>query len=613
MCGIAGAVSLRWFAKTEQIVRNIVASQHRRGPDHQAIECIRDVQIQVVMGHNRLSIIDLTTQANQPMWDGDHRYCLVYNGEVYNYIELRAELSALGHRFFTRSDSEVILEAFKEWGLAALDRFNGMFAFALYDTATEIMWLVRDRFGVKPLFYCFNENTLYFASTGKVIAETEGLEPELDYAARGLVYHIYDDDTDLSPYRGLNALRPGHYLQVRSGGAGKLTLELCSYYDLESRVRRLRETIVDQSPLELTQRVAERLAHAVTIRLRADVPMGISLSGGLDSAALAGLLTRRHDDIIGFTFGHPDESASEGPVASEMSKRARIPVHFVWPRPAAFIDAFWEALEAQDAPFPGPSIVAQYLVFKAASQHGVKVLLGGQGGDELFMGYRKFQLFRFFELAHSKRYLEALDAALGIFSVLLTESYKILEYLGHLERYRGGRRLKGALRFPDPSPLAIGYQPTQPLLERQLRDVTRFSLPTLLRYEDRNSMGNSVESRLPFLDYHLVELALALPTALKIRRGYGKWILRQAIGGMVLDRIRLARYKRPFDVPLRRWIEQGLGDSIRARLRGTAARTREFLAPGADIDNSWSDAQLVARPCALAEAVTLIWLGERRR
>jgi asparagine synthase (glutamine-hydrolysing) len=159
--------------------------------------------------------------------------------------------------------------------------------------------------------------------------------------------------------------------------------------------------------------------------------------------------------------------------------------------------------------------------------------------------------------------------------------------------------------------MTIGYDPAQPLWERQLQDVTRFSLPTLLRYEDRNSMGNSVESRLPFLDYRLVELALALPTALKIRRGYGKWIVRRATHGMVHDRIRLARYKRPFDVHLRRWIEQGLGESIRSRLRGTAAKTRGFLAPDTGIDDAWSDDQLVKRSSALAEAVTLIWLGDR--
>ncbi len=613
MCGIAGAFSPARSENPIKRVQEIVASQHRRGPDHQAIECIGGPRTQVVLGHNRLSIIDLSSQANQPMWDGNHRYCLVYNGEIYNYIELKAELSLLGHRFFSRSDSEVIIEAFKQWGLNALNRFNGMFAFALYDTETETLWLVRDRFGVKPLFYYSTPSSVVFASTGKAIAERGKLEPNLDYAARGLVYNIYDDDTEISPYQGLKALRPGHFLQVRSIPSGKLVLQLNPYYDLESRVGELREEVTGKSPLELAQLVREYLEDAVRIRLRSDVPMGVSLSGGLDSSTLAALLARRHDDITGFTFGDQEDPATEGPLVRELSERTKIRVHFVSPRSTEFIQSFWEALEAQDAPFPGLSIVAQYMVFKAASTHGVKVLLGGQGGDELFMGYRKFQLFHFLELAHGKHYLDALGVALGILSVLVAEYHKAWEHLGHIKRYLGEPHLKGALNLPEPLSLSMGYDPAQPLRERQVKDVTCFSLPTLLRYEDRNSMGNSVESRLPFLDYRLVELALALPTAVKIRNGYGKWIVRKAFRGMVLDRIRLARYKRPFDVDVRRWVQQGLGASIRSRLRDTITRTRDFLAPSINLNETWSDSQLIGRSSALAEAITLIWLGNHLR
>jgi asparagine synthase (glutamine-hydrolysing) len=613
MCGIAGAISETRFEHSRRVVERIVASQYRRGPDHHAIESIVGSRTQVVLGHNRLSIIDLTRRANQPMWDGDHRYCLVYNGEIYNYIELRAELALLGHRFFSHSDSEVIIEAFKQWGEGALHRFNGMFAFALFDSETETLWLVRDRFGVKPLFYCTKQSRVVFASTGKAIADDEGLEPNLDYAARGLIYRIYEDNTDLSPYHGLKSLPPGHCLQVSSSPAGKLALKLRSYYDLESRVSCLKEEAAGKSCLELTRMVKDRLEDAVGLRLRSDVPMGISLSGGLDSATLAGLLAGRHDEITGFTFGHPDEPRSEGPLVKEMSERTRIKVHFVWPQPAEFIQNFWEALEAQDAPFPGPSIVAQYLIFKAASTHGVKVLLGGQGGDELFMGYRKYQLFRFLELAHRRQYLDALGAALGMFSVLLAEYYKVFEHLEHLKRYRGDCRPNGVLKLPEPSPLFMGYDPARPLWERQLKDVTFFSLPTLLRYEDRNSMGNSVESRLPFLDFRLVELALALPSALKIRRGFGKWIIRQATREIVVDRIRLARYKQPFDVHLRSWLERGLGESVRAHLSEAVPKTSEFLAPGISIGDAWSNAQFLKRPSALTEAVTIIWLGKRMR
>ncbi len=613
MCGIAGAISSVWCENARKTVQEIVASQYRRGPDHQAVESFRGARTQVTLGHNRLSIIDLSTQANQPMWDADHRCCLVYNGEVYNYIELRAELSRLGHRFFSRSDSEVILEAFKQWGMDALNRFNGMFAFALYDTSTETLYLVRDRFGIKPLFYYRNQNTLFFASTGKAIAACEGLEPNLDYAARGLSYGIYDDDTDFSPYEGLKALQPGHLLQIAATPHGDLSLELRCYYDLKTRVCMLRETLSGKSPAELTQLVKERLEDAVAVRLRSDVPMGISLSGGLDSATLAGLLAHRHDDIVGFSFGNQNEPTSEGPLVKELSDRTGIEVQFIWPQSADFIQDFWDALEAQDAPFAGPSIIAQYMVFKAASARGVKVLLGGQGADELFMGYRKFQLFRFLELTHRRDYLGALGAALGMFSMIMSESHKVLDYLKHLDRYRSRRRHSGVLRLPSSSRLSIGYDPYSPLSERQLEDVTRFSLPTLLRYEDRNSMGNSVESRLPFLDYRLAELALALPSVVKVHKGYGKWIVRQAADGLVLDRIRLARYKRHFDVDLRHWIENGLGESIRARLREAAGKTRDLLVRGVEVDEVWSNVQLTGRSSAFAEAVTLIWLGNRLR
>ena len=613
MCGIAGAISQTWYEESERMVQAIVASQYRRGPDHHAIERINGSQTQVVLGHNRLSIIDLTTQANQPMWDGDHRFCLVYNGEVYNYLELRTELSRLGHRFVTRSDSEVVIEAFKQWGLDALERFNGMFAFALYDARKETLWLVRDRFGVKPLYYYSEQDTLLFASTTRAIAEGKGLKPDLDYAARGLVYGIYDDDTEISAYRGLRALRPGHYLQVKTTRTGALAHELRAYYDLASRVCRLQQDIMDASLEALTKRVKENLNDAVSLRLRAAVPMGISLSGGLDSATLAAHLARHHEDITGFTFGDPRVPASEGATVQELSDRTRIGIHFVWPGGADFTRCFWETLEAQDAPFPGPSIVAQYMVFKAAAACGVKVLLGGQGGDELFMGYRKFQLFYFLELVERRQFVKALGVALGLLSVLIAEHYKIVEYFGHLRRYQGGARRDGTLRLPDPSPLRMGYDSKRPLRERQMQDVTRFSLPTLLRYEDRNSMGNSVESRLPFLDYRLVELALALPTAVKVHRGYGKWIIRRAASDMVVDSIRLARYKRPFDVNLGNWVSQGLGKSIRSRLYETLGKTRLFLAPGTSIEEAWSDAQLARRPAAFAEAVTLIWLGSRIR
>ncbi len=212
VCGISGAYSTEdRIDRLRDLVDEIVESQYRRGPDHQALEAVAGKRANLVVGANRLSVIDLSPEANQPMWDVQRRYCLVFNGEIYNYVELREELIALGHRFSTRSDSEVILEAFKEWGVGAAERFNGMFAFAVFDTAEWCLYLFRDRFGVKPLYYFANENSLYFASTCKVIARRLSLEPNLEYVARGLRLWVYDYG-EISPFIDLTALNPGHYL-----------------------------------------------------------------------------------------------------------------------------------------------------------------------------------------------------------------------------------------------------------------------------------------------------------------------------------------------------------------------------------------------------------------
>jgi len=613
MCGIAGAFSIGRSNKWQNTIEKIVNSQYRRGPDHQAIECIQSDLTTLILGHNRLSIIDLSSDANQPMWSSDRYHCVVFNGEIYNYLELRAELTSLGHRFSTRSDTEVIIEAFKEWGMSAIERFNGMFALALFDVQKQMLWLLRDRFGVKPLYYYLSEDTLLFASTGTIIAKCMNLEPNLDYVSRGLTHWVYEDDGDISPYIGLKTLQPAHYLEVTVSDAGKFNWRLYQYYDLTERMLAVKETLAALSVQDLVELVTARLHEAVEIRLRADVPVGVSLSGGLDSSALAALLAFKHDDVIGFTFGHPWASQSEGPLVQELSKQIGIKVEYVWPGMSEIIQSFWDTLDAQGAPFPGGSTVAQNLVYRAARAQGVKVLLGGQGGDELFMGYRKFSMFWLHRLVHQKRYAEALVFMLSIVPMLVAERSKAAMYWTYRYRFTGSHSTDSVLRLPNPPRLSLGYNPVQPLWARQTLDVTRWSLPTLLRYEDRNSMGNSVESRLPFLDYRLVELALALPEAVKVRGGYGKWIVREAIRGKIPEKIRAARYKRNFDVEEAKWIERGLGASIRKALQERFATVQKWLKPGTKIEEAFSNSQLGKSPIAFTEAITLLWLGDHIR
>jgi asparagine synthase (glutamine-hydrolysing) len=267
-----------------------------------------------------------------------------------------------------------------------------------------------------------------------------------------------------------------------------------------------------------------------------------------------------------------------------------------------------EAIGAQAGPFPGGSIIAQYLVFRAARDAGFKVLLGGQGGDEAFMGYSKFQVFRFLQLLAEKRYVGALSFAISCLPTLIGQRTRWSESWNRRRRYLNRAGLDTVLSLPD-SETAIGYRASDTLRSRQILDVTLASLPTLLRYEDSNSMANSIESRLPFVDYRVIEFGVALPEVAKLCRGYGKWIVRQAMIAKIPEAIRTDRLKKGFNVQESRWISEGLGDFIRKLLHERAKRTCRWLMPHQEIDSVFSNKCFQSRPSAFAEATTLLWLS----
>lgn len=607
MCGIAGCITTQTNTVHENLIQKIVVDQHLRGPDHQHIEKITAAHGELLFGHNRLSIVDLTQHANQPMWDASERYCIVYNGEVYNYIELRQQLVTQGHHFRSQSDTEVILEAFKEWGIAAINQFNGPFAFAIFDKVEEQLWLVRDRFGVKPLYYCIENNTLYFASSTKTLADHFNCEPNLQYLSRGLKYLVYEDDTAITPYANIQAVPAAHYVTAKFNNSADLKIELKQYYDLHANVLNLQQQLIANNADQLLEAVAMKLTSAVQVRLRADVAIGVALSGGLDSSSVAAIVAQQQTNITGFTFGHPTAKKSEGPLVAKLANKLNCKVEYIWPSAVEVISALPQVLTAQNAPFPSLSIVAQFLVYQRVKQSGIKVLLGGQGGDEGFMGYRKFQLFYLQQLLQQKNYLAAIQFFLQLMPLLTSELSKAKLYWQHKNRYQN-KKYSSVLCLPDSNRLQLGSN--HDLLARQMHDVTQFSLPTLLRYEDRNSMANSVESRLPFMDYQLIELGLALPTVLKLNKGYGKWGLRQIMQHKIPDEIRLARYKRGFDVASQHWLTSGLGQLIRTALQDKQSYIKEFIMPGVSIAQVFSDRNLAERPNAMGEAMTLLWLGK---
>lgn len=602
MCGILGNYNF------DVSLQSLLLKQTHRGPDSMGFCDIKLPDGSILqLGHNRLKIICLSDLANQPLTDTAQQHYLVFNGEIYNYLQLRAELKEEGIEFRTTSDSEVLLQALIHWGMDALNKFNGMFAFAYFDVSTQSLYLARDRFGVKPLYYYANENQLIFASSSAPIAESLGLKPNYDYLKRGLQYGIYEDDSDVTAYQGLKSVRPGCYLAFSLYQLGRPKEN--PYYDLHERVANLKEDLFALNPNQLLDKVAEALQLSCMLRLKADVPVSIALSGGLDSSTVAVMAKQHSSDLTAFCFGSPDDLASEGVLAQKLASQHGIHTHFIEPNAHEWKDGFWQTLEHQDAPFAGLSVVAQFLLYQEIKKHGFKVVLGGQGGDEGFLGYRKFQLFYLRELIEKKAWLKALPFLAAFSQMLWAEKRRLFSFWQMRSKYAREQGQESALLLPgDAVDLNIGY--SGDIQSRQIEDVLKYSLPTLLRYEDRNSMAHSIESRLPFMDYPLMELACALPVAMKLKKGYGKWALRELTQGMVPDDIRLARYKRGFDVTQSGHIYKGQMEQVQNKLQEKQTFFQSFL-PNTALEHYFSAEQLQQSQQRFVELSTLLWLEKR--
>lgn len=609
MCGIAGVISLsNDSVLLKKDIDQIIADQHHRGPDYNRVDSYLTHNCLVILGHNRLSIVDLSENSHQPFSDSGNNYTIVFNGEIYNYQAIKAELTSLNVSFRTNGDTEVLLEAYKAWGNAAFEKFNGMFAFAIYDKQKSTLTIVRDRFGVKPLYYLLTKNCFYFASSGRVLARQNNLRPNFDFLSRGLKYFAFDDDSGDSQYEGLKTLQPGKFITI-SIQSDKLTLEEQLYYSFQDKYEALIHELAIIPEQAIYERVAELLSDAVNIRTSSEVPFAISLSGGLDSSALAALLSKNNTNTTGFTFGSPVFDKSEGPLVANLASKLEMKVNYCWPSSDEIINAYQKTLDAQDAPFANTSIIAQNLVYRSAANAGVKVLIGGQGGDEILMGYHKYQFFYLKHLLKTNKVIDFASFLYYMLPIFWAERSRFSTYLNGCQRYLSKNGRSSSISLPSNKSI-IDFGFSTDLRFRQLVDIFKSSLMTLLRYEDRNSMSHSIESRLPFLDYRLVEMAVALPISLKLRNGYGKWILREIMKNKIPDDIRLARYKRGFDVS-QNWFKKGLlGDHIRTQLNDNYNKIKDFLPRNKTINNLYSDDNLNNNNFFI-EAVSLKWLSER--
>jgi asparagine synthase (glutamine-hydrolysing) len=605
MCGIAGAITND--PNDLMIVESIIRSQHSRGPDFSKIDKLSKDAYLLFMGHNRLSINDLSDSSNQPFWDSTGSFCLVFNGEIYNYKEIRSELVAMGESIKTSGDTEILMLSLIKWGKDALNKLNGMFAFCFVDLNRRTLLFARDRFGKKPLYYKLQKDKLFFASTASELASQTESMPNLQYIANGLISWVYENGSDSSQYQGVKSLPGGSAMEINFRN-NSLEVILFKFYELK-RVIAERDKYTGSYELAKMQ-LFELLQDAIKIRLRSDVPVAVALSGGLDSSSIAAIAKSYNSNIEALTFGALGQKQSEGPLVDKLAKHLGIKVNYVWPNIEQVKNAFDNCIDNQDSPILSLSYIAEFLVYQQARDLGFKVMLGGQGGDETFMGYRKYQVYKLLDDITERNYSSAFIQGLNLIRILKNEVFQISRYLKSLKRISQKRDLHTVLNIKlDDASINLGdFQKLSPMY-RQVYDICEVSVPVQVKSEDRNSMASSIETRAPFLDYRVVEFGISLPQNFKIKNGYGKWILRDVMKGYIPDEIRLARYKRGYDMS-NDWIGMGLGSHIRQKLIDNEHAIQKFLKNRIDI-NYFSDSYLTNNINAIQEVSTLLWLCKK--
>jgi asparagine synthase (glutamine-hydrolysing) len=563
MCGICGIVAPGRPPEAETVERMAAELDHR-GPDGPGSFAAEGV----ALGFRRLAIIDLSDAGNQPFASEDGALQLVHNGEIYNYRELRRELEAHGHRFRSATDTEVILAGYREWGERCVERFNGMWAFALWDGPRRRLFASRDRFGVKPFYYRLDGGRLVFASEPRAFrADPQTrLEPN-PRAVREYLEQAYLDHTEETFFAGIRKLPPAHSLVFDEHG-----LRVARYWRLEPR---------EEPDADAAEAVRELFLDSVRLRLRSDVSLGTALSGGIDSSAIAvcvdHLLRTEAENAVAvgprqqtFTAYFEAPGFDERPYARAVVEQTKAEPHWVSFSDEDLVDDLPRIVEAQGEPFGSTSICAGWYVMREAKRSGLTVMLDGQGGDEVLAGYRAHLGHRLADLLAQGR-LGELRAELAGFrsehspAALLTALSRPFAPEAVTRLVRARTRGSAALLHPDlrglPIDDAANGSPFPDRLRRHQQLVlTRRGLPELLRYEDRNSMAHSLEARVPFLDYRLVELCFSLPGRELVGGGQTKAVLRRALGDLLPPAVRERRDKLGFVTPEKSWLRGRLGE-----------------------------------------------------
>ncbi|MDC0761646.1 asparagine synthase (glutamine-hydrolyzing) [Brevibacillus sp. AG] len=593
MCGIYGIVRSEKRVYENEL-RIMGERLKHRGRDDEGI-FLHD---NIGLGHKRLSIIDVTN-GKQPMTNEDGTVWIVFNGAVYNYLELRQELVQKGHNIKTYCDTEVIIHAYEEYGKDCVSRFNGMFSFVIWDQNKQEIFAARDRFGVKPFYYSMQDGEFIFASEIKALLSHNPALRKVNMKGLKDYYVFQYTLADKTLFEGVKKLEPGYHLTIKINDGFRAKIEQYWDFNFNYDLYHTEDYFVDK--------VRFLLEDAVKIRLRSDVPVGAHLSGGLDSSSVVSFAASLLEgmNIKTFTGGFADSKEyDETYYAKLVAKHSKADYYEIFPTASDFADSIQDIIYYLDEPGAGPGVFPQYMVSKLASQH-VKVVLGGQGGDEIFAGYARYMVAYLEEslkgaiedTANRGEFVTTLSSIIPNLNLL--SNYKPMlqhffkeglfgpqdqRYFRLIDRSEGMKDVLDSDLFTESSSYSVfdDYQKifnrsnATSYLDKMLYFDVKASLPALLHVEDRTSMAVGLESRLPLLDYRLMELVATIPPVIKFQSGKSKNILKQAVKNHVPDEIINRKDKMGFPVPLNEWYQKDLNGFIKEILLDPRTANRGY-------------------------------------
>lgn len=564
MCGIAGIISPTPSLLNTTVLKAMAQSLVHRGPDGEGVWI--NEENTAGFAHRRLSIIDLSAEASQPM-HFLNRYTIVFNGEIYNYIELRIALEKVGYHFKTKSDTEVILAAYDHYKEKCVQHFDGMFAFALWDDKEKRLFAARDCFGEKPFYYCTQEDTFVFGSEMKALWAAgvhKSIENNmlLNYITLGQLQD--PEHKSKTFYNDIYSLPPAHYLNFYQG---KLSVK--QYWNLD------KETCININEEDAISELDRLLNKAVTVRMRSDVAIGSSLSGGLDSSTLLYYIKKNQkENISGYnTFSalFPGFEKDESRYVQKISQAFDVSNKSTTPSASSLIEDFEKLMYHQEEPFSSSSVYAQYKVMQLAQENNVKVLIDGQGADEVFAGYHKYIHWYLQEKLNRRHLFQVIDELKKFRANGITVEWGIKNILAaylpsHVSLALEKRDFAKISHNKDISKFLLSHHKGRewegihkPIVTK-MNDILYFNtmksgLEELLRFSDRNSMAHGCEVRLPFLNKELVQFVFSLPSSMKMQNGFTKHILRKLMNGKLSDDIVWRKDKVGYEPPQKSWME----------------------------------------------------------